>query len=407
MGTQVTVNEIKQAWKDLVDGATITIDQAEPFNKFRVTLGGNRILALINAIDGGSVVIQLGQDGTGGRTITWFSKDSTFATTDLNTTNDQIVVGRNIPTTTPLKFTSTGTLPTGLVAGTKYYAINISATVIKVATTIANAQVGTAIDFTDQGSGTHTIQTHILWTDDIEPTLSSGKYAQDTFEIFIQDATAGIYRAFNKAASGGGGAFEDFTDQGSDPAGPVSGKTRIYTKAGVLNLKRNTPGDVGMATPDAGHFVITPGAGKLVKITALYQIGEQQTTIGGPVTPIQNVYQNNTIILTGWGMFVPPFPASFAGVKAVLFGLTFALTPIVLANFLGWTNGGVAASPGAFGAGDQADKSGSTSAQLLSPTGFSAVQIKQNLGTSTIGFLGAVSGTNSWYGFSWVAIGQL
>lgn len=402
MGTQVTVNEIKQAWKDLVDGATITIDQAEPFNKFRVTLGGNRVLALINAIDGGSVVIQLGQDGTGGRTITWFSKDSTFATTDLNTTNDQIVVGRNIPTTTPLKFTSTGTLPTGLVAGTKYYAINISATVIKVATTIANAQAGAAIDFTDQGSGTHTIQTHILWTDDIEPTLSSGKYAQDTFEIFIQDATAGIYRAFNKATSGGGGAFEDFTDQGSDPAGPVSGKTRIYTKAGVLNLKRNTPGDVGMATPDAGHFTITPGTGKLVKVSLLRQNRSGSGTLGDEGT-VSNSFHNNAIILTGWGYATNAAIASgFVFSRPVTFGLTFATAPVIVTNALGWTNSGVSGGDnglGSFGNGLDTDKSFFTNAVSCGVTGFIMTGVKHN----TVTFLGG----NSWWGFSWIAIGQL
>lgn len=402
MGTQVTVNEIKQAWKDLVDGATITIDQAEPFNKFRVTLGGNRILALINAIDGGSVVIQLGQDGTGGRTITWFSKDSTFATTDLNTTNDQIVVGRNIPTTTPLKFTSTGTLPTGLVAGTKYYAINISATVIKVATTIANAQAGTAIDFTDQGSGTHTIQTHILWTDDIEPTLSSGKYAQDTFEIFIQDATAGIYRAFNKAASGGGGAFEDFTDQGSDPAAPVSGKTRIYTKAGVLNLRRNTPGDVGLATPDAGHFTITPGTGKLVKVALLRQNRSGSGALGDEGT-VSNSFHNNAIILTGWGYATNAAIASgFVFSRPVTFGLTFATAPVIVTNALGWTNSGVSGGDnglGSFGNGLDTDKSFFTNAVSCGVTGFIMTGVKHN----TVTFLGG----NSWWGFSWIAIGQL
>ena len=193
MATKVTVNEIKQDWKDLTDGPTITIDHAEPYNKFRVTLGGNRILAIANESDGRAFILQLKQDSTGNRTVNWFKKASTFATTDLNTTNDQIVVGRNIPTTTPLKFSSSGTLPSGLVAGTRYYAININATTIKVATSIANAQAGTAIDFTDQGSGTHTIETHIRWPGDNEPTLSNGKFRTDTFGFIVDDGLSGIY----------------------------------------------------------------------------------------------------------------------------------------------------------------------------------------------------------------------
>jgi hypothetical protein len=54
-------------------------------------------------------------------------------------------------------FSSTGTLPAGLVAGTVYFLIYSSSTLFKVATTLQNANAGTAIDITDAGTGTHTI----------------------------------------------------------------------------------------------------------------------------------------------------------------------------------------------------------------------------------------------------------
>ena len=50
-----------------------------------------------------------------------------------------------------------GALPTGLAASTIYYAIRVSNTSIKVATTLANAETGTAINYTNAGSGTNTI----------------------------------------------------------------------------------------------------------------------------------------------------------------------------------------------------------------------------------------------------------
>lgn len=403
MGTKVSVNEILQEWKDLVDGVTVTLNQAEPYNKFRVILGGNRILAIVNEESGDEFLLQIGQDATGGRTVQWFSKDSTFATTDLNTTNDQIAVGRNIPTTTPLKFSSTGTLPTGLVAGTKYYAININPTTIKIATSIANAQAGTAIDFTDQGTGTHTIQTHINWPNDVEPTLSAGKYAKDNFRLVIEDGDNGIYRGFPAASSGGGGAFEDFVDQGSDPPVPISGQTRAYTKAGVFNLRRNTPGDVGLATPDAGHMVITPGANKLVKVAILYQEGEHQTAVSGPVTPVANAYTNNAIILSGWGLYVPPIGSKYAS-KTVAFGLTFASPPVVLTSFLGWTNGGVGGINSFNQGNNAADKSGVVNPVAIGTTQFVAELHKTESGNDGTLFL---NGVNSWFGFSWIAIGVL
>lgn len=54
----------------LVDGATITVDLSQG-DSFFVTLGGNRTIALSNLAAGSSAMIELIQDGTGSRTITW------------------------------------------------------------------------------------------------------------------------------------------------------------------------------------------------------------------------------------------------------------------------------------------------------------------------------------------------
>lgn len=54
------------------DGATITFD-LNVTNIHAVTLGGNRTLALSNAAAGQVFIIRLLQDGTGSRTVTWFS----------------------------------------------------------------------------------------------------------------------------------------------------------------------------------------------------------------------------------------------------------------------------------------------------------------------------------------------
>lgn len=62
----------KQDITDDTDGATITFDMALS-NQHKVTLGGNRILALSNVTTGQKFLIRLKQDGTGSRTVTWFS----------------------------------------------------------------------------------------------------------------------------------------------------------------------------------------------------------------------------------------------------------------------------------------------------------------------------------------------
>lgn len=58
---------------------------------------------------------------------------------------------------TRVRLTTTGTLPAGLATATDYYIIKVSDTRCKFATSYANALAGTAIDITDAGTGTHTI----------------------------------------------------------------------------------------------------------------------------------------------------------------------------------------------------------------------------------------------------------
>jgi hypothetical protein len=54
------------------DGSTVTFDLSLG-NLHAVTLGGNRTLALSNASTGQCFIVSLTQDGTGSRTVTWFS----------------------------------------------------------------------------------------------------------------------------------------------------------------------------------------------------------------------------------------------------------------------------------------------------------------------------------------------
>lgn len=69
--------------------------------------------------------------------------------------DDLITVSGNYryTTGTMVKFTTTGILPSPIVINEVYYAIYISDTTIKLATSPANAEAGTAIDLTVDGSG--------------------------------------------------------------------------------------------------------------------------------------------------------------------------------------------------------------------------------------------------------------
>jgi hypothetical protein len=62
-------------------------------------------------------------------------------------------------TGTRVQLTTTTTLPAGLSTSTDYYVIKVTDTSCKFASSYANAVAGTAIDITDAGTGTHTINT--------------------------------------------------------------------------------------------------------------------------------------------------------------------------------------------------------------------------------------------------------
>lgn len=58
---------------------------------------------------------------------------------------------------TKVRFTTSGTLPTGLSLATDYWLVRVSSTTARVATSYANYVAGTVVAFTDAGSGTHTL----------------------------------------------------------------------------------------------------------------------------------------------------------------------------------------------------------------------------------------------------------
>jgi len=79
------------------------------------------------------------------------------AGTDVCTYTSTANIPSNILTGTRVRLTTTTTLPAGLSLATDYYVIKVSDTTFKLATSYANAVLGTAIDITTAGTGTHTI----------------------------------------------------------------------------------------------------------------------------------------------------------------------------------------------------------------------------------------------------------
>ncbi len=82
--------------------------------------------------------------------------DILLQSTAVTASNDRIATTSAYTTGDLVKLTSSITMPTGLTASTVYYVIAASG-YIKLATTLANAVAGTAIDITSTGSGVLTI----------------------------------------------------------------------------------------------------------------------------------------------------------------------------------------------------------------------------------------------------------
>lgn len=110
-------------------------------------------------------------------TIKFIPISQSFATTDVNTDTDVITLPDATAFTTgkPIIFGSTGAVPTGLTAGTTYYAINVSGTTIKVATSLLNATIGSAVDITAAGSGVHRVQLSYVFSNKDEVWASGRK----------------------------------------------------------------------------------------------------------------------------------------------------------------------------------------------------------------------------------------
>jgi hypothetical protein len=87
-------------------------------------------------------------------TLSAFSTFTADASTDVITHTNI-----NLMPYSKVQVSTTTTLPGGLAAVTNYYVIKVSDLTCKLATSRANAIAGTAINITDAGTGTHTVNT--------------------------------------------------------------------------------------------------------------------------------------------------------------------------------------------------------------------------------------------------------
>jgi hypothetical protein len=100
-------------------------------------------------------------DGCNGFCVASSYTVSTPVAKDMGTitllSNQIAITAHGFTTGLKLQATTTTTLPAGLAVETDYFVIVVSAGVIKLASSLVNANAGTEIDITDAGTGTHTL----------------------------------------------------------------------------------------------------------------------------------------------------------------------------------------------------------------------------------------------------------
>lgn len=167
------------------DASTITLDLSLSNIHWGV-LGGNRTFGVpTNVVEGQAGFINSQQDSTGTRTGSWawIWKWPGGVAGTLSTvagTQDQVpysvdrynsgtftvtLASPGVITWTAhgrvageqCQLSTTGTLPTGYTAATTYWLIFVDANTVRLATTLANAMAGTAINTSGSQSGVHTI----------------------------------------------------------------------------------------------------------------------------------------------------------------------------------------------------------------------------------------------------------
>src|SRR5690606_12129209 len=116
--------------------------------------------------------------------------DVPFHPSAVDTTSDTITVPRHPFNRSgfPVRVSSTGSLPGGLSANTTYYVIFVNEGLIQLATSLADAMNGIAIDLTTQGTFTHTIT---QWADpDAGSRVRASANASDGDEAATYQARA-------------------------------------------------------------------------------------------------------------------------------------------------------------------------------------------------------------------------
>ena len=198
----------KAGWLKCDAAAVSRITYADLFAEIGTTYGAGDGATTFNLPGPGRALI-----GAGTGTLV-----ESFAAAAVTTATDLITVASNVDkwiTGMLVRATTTGGLPAGLALATDYWVIRISATTIKLASSLANAVAGTAIDITTQGTGTHTL-THTLTARAV-----GDRGGEEAHATIVAEMPSHRHDVYGNTSDGAGG-----TGSSAGAGSPYSGNNR-------------------------------------------------------------------------------------------------------------------------------------------------------------------------------------
>lgn len=201
----------------------------------------------------------------------------TFTATAATPTVLTMAAGWDIQRGTPLRFTTTTTLPAGLSLATTYYWNRVSATTGNVATSLANLDAATYVACTDTGTGTHTATVYI---GDRQPTHGAGVQAFLTPSVALGAGTPNIQLTYTNS-SGTAGKTTPTTLPISNATAPIGQIEYSGTGAGKFGpFVPLAAGDSGIRLVEQFSYNVTHTSGTTNVVLARPLLTLPMTTVG-------------------------------------------------------------------------------------------------------------------------------
>ncbi|MCC7043565.1 MAG: hypothetical protein IT183_06870 [Acidobacteria bacterium] len=182
----------------------------------------------------------------------------TFSATAATPAVLTIAAGWDIQEYTPLRFTTTTTLPTGLALNTTYYWHRTAATTGNVATSLADLASATYVACSDTGTGTHTATVYL---GDRAPSHGAGVQAFLTPSTALGAGTPNIQLTYTNSA-GTGSRTTPTTLPISNATAPIGQIEYSGTGAGKFGpFVPLAGGDAGIRQVDQFSYNVTHTSG--------------------------------------------------------------------------------------------------------------------------------------------------